>query len=122
MLKRRGLDFLECCVLSDQEEETVQHIISSCVFARQFWHCILSPIGFSAVVPKRSDSCFVGWWRGALSLVPKGKKKGFNSVVILRAWSLWKHRNKCVFDGGSGIQRGAAKIVSRRYQKPQNPV
>jgi hypothetical protein len=58
---------------------------------------------------------------GALSLVPKGKKKGFNSVVILRAWSLWKHRNKCVFDGGSGIQRGAAKIVSRRYQKPQKP-
>jgi hypothetical protein len=31
MLKKRGLDFPECCVLCDQEEETVQHIISSCV-------------------------------------------------------------------------------------------
>jgi hypothetical protein len=25
-------------------------------------------------------------------------KKGFNSLVILGAWSIYKHRNKCVFD------------------------
>ena len=24
-------------------------------------------------------------------------KKGLNSVVILVAWSLWNHRNRCVF-------------------------
>jgi hypothetical protein len=24
---------------------------------------------------------------------------GFNSLVILGAWILWKHRNRCVFDG-----------------------
>jgi hypothetical protein len=65
--EKRGLDFPKCCMLCDQEEETVQHIISSSVFARQFWHSILSPIGFS-------------------SLIPKCKKKGFNdSAVILGA-------------------------------------
>jgi hypothetical protein len=26
-------------------------------------------------------------------------KKGFNSLVILGAWSIWKHRKRCVFDG-----------------------
>ena len=26
-------------------------------------------------------------------------KKGLNSVVILVVWSLWNHRNRCVFDG-----------------------
>jgi hypothetical protein len=46
ILKKRALDFLEYCVLCDQEEKTGQHIISSCVFARQFWHSILSLIGF----------------------------------------------------------------------------
>jgi hypothetical protein len=117
MLKRRGLDFPECCVLCDQEDETVQHIISSCVFARQFWHCVLSPIGFSVVVLKRSDTCFVDWWRGALSLIPKGKKKGFNSVAILGAWSLWKHRNKCVFDGASPC---LANLVEGFREEQQN--
>ncbi|KAL5678601.1 hypothetical protein ACJX0J_014732, partial [Zea mays] len=25
----------------------------------------------------------------------KGRKKGFNSIVILVAWQIWKHRNAC---------------------------
>jgi hypothetical protein len=32
-------------------------------------------------------------------LVPKELKKGMNSLTILVAWELWKHRNRCVFDG-----------------------
>jgi hypothetical protein len=26
-------------------------------------------------------------------------KKGLNSLIILGAWAIWNHRNKCVFDG-----------------------
>jgi hypothetical protein len=25
-------------------------------------------------------------------------KKGLNSLIILGAWTLWKHRNRCAFD------------------------
>ena len=28
-------------------------------------------------------------------------RKGLNSLIILGAWTLWNHRNKCVFDGAS---------------------
>ncbi|GJN12152.1 hypothetical protein PR202_ga30407 [Eleusine coracana subsp. coracana] len=33
--------------------------------------------------------------------VPKQQKKGANSLIILGAWSIWKHRNACVFHGAS---------------------
>jgi hypothetical protein len=29
---------------------------------------------------------------------PKELRKGFNSVVVLVSWELWKHRNACFFD------------------------
>jgi hypothetical protein len=32
-------------------------------------------------------------------MVKKKYKKGVNSLIILGAWVLWKHRNGCVFDG-----------------------
>jgi hypothetical protein len=28
-------------------------------------------------------------------------KKGFNTLVVLVAWWIWKHRNSCVFDDAS---------------------
>ncbi|GJM91707.1 hypothetical protein PR202_ga08111 [Eleusine coracana subsp. coracana] len=33
-------------------------------------------------------------------------RKGLNSLIILGAWILWKHRNSCVFEGDhSSIQK-----------------
>jgi hypothetical protein len=77
----------------------VQHILSNCVITRQFWHNILTPNGLSSVVPKRRDSDFAEWWRKASTRIPKSKRKRFNSMVLLGAWSLWKQRNRCVFYG-----------------------
>jgi hypothetical protein len=82
---KRGLDYPKNCVLCDQEDETVQHILSNCGFTRQFWHNILTPIDLSTMAPKRRDSCFAEWWRKASARIPKSKRKGFNSVVILGA-------------------------------------
>jgi hypothetical protein len=34
-------------------------------------------------------------------IVPRMIKKGLNSLIILGAWMVWKHRNRVVFDGAT---------------------
>ncbi|GJN12220.1 hypothetical protein PR202_ga30478 [Eleusine coracana subsp. coracana] len=31
--------------------------------------------------------------------VPGDTRKGLNSIIILGAWTIWRHRNDCVFNG-----------------------
>jgi hypothetical protein len=51
------------------------------------------------VRPPRIDNRFNSWWCQASAALPKEERKGFNSLVILIAWELWKHRNAFVFKG-----------------------
>ena len=96
-LARRGLDHPDH-PLCDQEDETIQHILTSCVFAREIWFRVLSLVGLQQLTPSQDDLVFQEWWRLALTRVSEQQQKGFNSSVILVAWWLWKHHNACVFD------------------------
>jgi hypothetical protein len=98
-LARRGLPHPEKCPLCDQHDETINHILVSCVFARQFWYILFQQVGLHALAPQPSDSSFDGWWEKASSAANGETKKGLNSLIILGAWTLWNHRNRCVFDG-----------------------
>ena len=88
----------EKCLLCDQEEESIQHLLTTCVFARQFWCTILQQLDLSRLTPNRRSS-FAEWWKKAGRKLQKHLRKGFNSFCILGAWTIWKHRNTCVFDG-----------------------
>jgi hypothetical protein len=37
--------------------------------------------------------------------------KGLNSVLILGAWTFWRHRNACLFDGAS-LSLSAALVMA----------
>ena len=50
-------------------------------------------------VPSSHEIYFADWWRKATKKLPKENKKALDTVIILGAWILWKHRNACVFDG-----------------------
>jgi hypothetical protein len=100
-LARRGSEHLDKYPLCDQEEETVQHLLVSCVFAREVWARLLSIVVMQHVSPNHDDEIFQEWWRVAEGRVPTVVKKGFNSLVALGVWRIWKHRNNCVFDGAS---------------------
>ncbi|GJN11863.1 hypothetical protein PR202_ga30096 [Eleusine coracana subsp. coracana] len=75
-----------------------QHILTSCVLAKEFWSRILSKLNLESRVPTADDDSFANWWRRAVRKVPKEIRKGLNTVIILGGWTLWKHRNACVFD------------------------
>jgi hypothetical protein len=79
----------------------VQHLLVDCVFAREVWFRIMSKVGLQGCAPGPNDVVFQEWWKSAERVMPNCKKKGFNSLVMLVAWWLWKHRNACVFDKAS---------------------
>jgi hypothetical protein len=60
-------------VLSDQEEETVQHILNVCVFAWQFWFNLLALLGRS--VPRCNEWSFREWWKKGSQKMEKAKKE-----------------------------------------------
>jgi hypothetical protein len=98
-LARRGLPHPPKCLLCDQEQESIQHLLVGCVFARQFWFSLLQRIGLSSLTPQPEDSAWEDWWEKAEAATTGDVRKGLNSIIILGAWSIWKHRNDCVFNG-----------------------
>jgi hypothetical protein len=85
------------CPLCDQQE-TAQHLLCNCSFARQFWHDIFLTLGIGDLTPAIDEISFAVWWGKVHKKVHRSKRKGFNSVIILGAWCLWLLRNKDVFD------------------------
>ena len=57
----------------------------------------------------------VAHWRRTTRCTPKTKRKGVNSlVIILTAWTIWKHRNHCVFYGYAPDVRAVAQEISEQ--------
>jgi hypothetical protein len=85
-MAKHGMDHPEHCPLCDQQDETISHMLASCVFARQVWTCLLQPVGLLELMPQPHDGLFEDWWRTMSLGVPGLFKKGFNSLVVLGAW------------------------------------
>jgi hypothetical protein len=98
-LAKRGLDHPEKSLLCDQEAETMDHLLVTCVFAREFWYLWLRQFGLHSLAPQMTASSFLGWWEKAAGAVSGLIKKGLNSLIILGAWVIWNHMNRCVFNG-----------------------
>ena len=96
-LARRWLPHPEQCPLCDQEDETINHLLVSCVFTRQFWYFLLRQVGLHSLSPQPLDTSFDSWWEKASGATSGLIQKGLNSLIVLGAWTLWNHRNRCIF-------------------------
>jgi hypothetical protein len=62
---------------------------------------MLRQIGLHFFAPQPTELNFDSWWHRIDVTTTGFNKKGLNSLVILGAWIIWNHRNRCVFDGDS---------------------
>jgi hypothetical protein len=54
-----------------------------------------------SLAPHPDATSFLDWWEKSSDIVPRMIKKGLDSLIILGAWMVWKHRNRVVFDGAT---------------------
>jgi len=100
-LVQRGLPHPSECPLCDQEDEDIQHLLIGCVFARQFWYSLLHRVGLSILTPQATELSWEDWWMKAEAAVDGDRGKGLNTLITLGGWTIWRHRNDCVFNGAT---------------------
>jgi hypothetical protein len=91
-LQRHSLQNIGLCVLCDQHQETIQHLIIGCVFAWEVWFTLLRKTGRQQLV-LGADSPLVDWWLASRKRIIKEERRGFDTFVLLITWSLWRERN-----------------------------
>jgi hypothetical protein len=60
-LQKRGMDHPTSCPLCDKEQETPDHLLIGCVFARDFWFKLLSQVNLQNMASHLVDASFMGW-------------------------------------------------------------
>ena len=96
--KKHGLQDDDTCVLCNQSSETIDHLLIACPFSREIWFNVLRKVGWESVTPSLHMDHLASWWTEARKHVPKPNRRGFDSLVVLICWQLWKERNDRTFD------------------------
>lgn len=96
-LRRRGLPHPDRCVLCDQHDESIDHILVGCPESRQLWWWVLRAIGHPECLPVNEPS-FYQWLCSSRIRIREHLRRGFDTVVTLVAWTIWKERNGRIFN------------------------
>ncbi|XP_073358293.1 uncharacterized protein [Aegilops tauschii subsp. strangulata] len=107
-LDRRGLPHQDACPFCDQEEETLDHILQTCVFARTVWRTLCSALGKPQWSPTAQDT-LKEWCVARASGAHKPKE--LRALLTLGLWELWKHINAIVLDGASPLLEVVVRCV-----------
>nr|ACN26212.1 unknown [Zea mays] len=73
----------------------------------------MKSVGLQHLAPNLESSSFEDWWEGVVAVPAdpayKGLHKGLNSLIILGAWAIWNHHNRCVFNG---VQSSSSMVIN----------
>uniref|UniRef100_A0A0E0F153 GYF domain-containing protein n=1 Tax=Oryza meridionalis TaxID=40149 RepID=A0A0E0F153_9ORYZ len=110
-LRRRGLPHPDHCVLCDQCEESIDHLLVACPKSRQLWWMALRAIGQPSCMPMNETS-FHRWFCVSRKALSKSSQRGFDTIITLVAWSIWKERNNRVFNQQNKTWSEVAKAMA----------
>jgi hypothetical protein len=109
---RHGLQaHTAACFVCLQEEDSMKHIFTQCVFARQVWYACFQTLGVAAEPPSLTCS-LEDWWLRERNKFTAKTRKNFDALVMLGCWCLWKNRNAWVFNNRH-MQFSATVLTSR---------
>jgi hypothetical protein len=57
----------------------------------------MQKVALHSLSPQPGELSFDDWWAKVSAQVDGQVRQDLNSIAILGAWSIWNHRNRCVF-------------------------
>jgi hypothetical protein len=94
--RRRGLDAHVACLLCDQADEEVDHILDNCPFAREV--CFTAFSAAKCSCPIGAETSLLPWWECLTNSQPPRRRQGASTLFMIVAWRLRKERNARLFD------------------------
>jgi hypothetical protein len=82
----------DSCGLCSQVDESIDHLRLGCCFTREVWSCLLVGSGLQQLCSSPDDR-IVDWWVSCRKKLPKCSRGGFDSMVVLVWWLVWRERN-----------------------------
>ena len=84
---------------------------------REFWFNLFRQVGLQSLSPQPTELSFHDWWeKASSSTTDELTRQGINSLIILGAWTIWNHRNGCVFDGAAPNLAGALIAAGEEHR------
>ena len=97
---RHGLQESPTCALCGVGTEEIDHLLLACPYSVEVWSLALRLPGLDDLLLLDMASFWV-WWTTSRKRVAKTARRGFDSMVLLVGWELWKERNSRTFDAAA---------------------
>jgi hypothetical protein len=97
MLARRGWPHNDTCTLCTATEESAHHLLGCCPFTIQVWCRILPLANLPSCFLQSQHQPLLEWISNTRSMLPKNKHRGWIALTQLVWWTIWKERNKRIF-------------------------
>jgi hypothetical protein len=83
--------------LCSQSEELLSHLLLSCVSSREVWARCLHACYLQQLQPGVEEE-LGPWWLRCRKRIDKVLRKGFDTLVVLVWWQIWRERTARVFN------------------------